>query len=587
MKFDDQFVEHVRNSVSIIDLVGGYIRLKKSGKDYSALCPFHQEKTPSFLVSEAKQIFKCFGCGAGGDVFKFVSLIENLSFPEAIRHLAERNGIALPAGRREHTAEAEDRRALLRLMEITCGFFQDCLRQQAPAGEAGHYLEARKINQDTAQLFGLGFAPGGNQLLNFLKKEGHSLADATQCGLLVENERGQLYDRFRNRLMFPIRDLSGRTIAFGGRILGEGVPKYLNSPETPLYHKSNQLYGLDVTRDAIRRADFAILVEGYFDLVVPFQAGYRNIVASLGTSLTVNQIRLLGRYTRNVAINFDPDNAGLSAAARSVELFLEQGFRVNVVCLPAGEDPDSFIRTQGEAAYGERLKSSRAYLDFLLDQLLRKHSNPSSPKAKQETVSGILPYLLKVTNRIERSEYVSLIAARLNLDEALLRSELRKIAPGKHGRRPELASLVKREISQAESNLLAAILDPEFRPAVLSQLEPDMVEGLIIQPIFEKVFELEQQNREISIINLQTVLSGSEDIHLLESVVLGPSQLPLSPEIVVSSIRALRKKQFERICRQIQDQIRIEEKQGAAKGIIAELVTRKEALRKKIELDLL
>jgi DNA primase len=586
MKFDEQFVEHVRNSVDIIDLVGGYVRLKKSGKDYSALCPFHQEKTPSFLVSESKQIFKCFGCGAGGDAFKFVSLIENLSFPEAIRHLAERNGIPLPDNRSEKNPESGDRQVLLKLMEVTCRFFQDCLSRQPQAAEAIQYLEARGIEEDTVRRFGLGFAPAGNQLLAFLKKA-HSLEDAARCGLLIQNERGQLYDRFRSRLMFPIRDLSGKTIAFGGRILGEGVPKYLNSPETPLYHKGNQLFGLDVSKDAIRRADFAILVEGYFDLVVPYQAGYPNIVASLGTSLTTNQIRLLGRYTRNVAINFDPDTAGVSAAARSIELFLEQGFRVNVVQLPAGEDPDSFIRNQGSTAYGERLKTSRSYLDFLLDQLLQKHNNPSTPKAKQETVSGILPYLLKVTNRIERSEYVAVIAARLNLDEALLRSELRKVAQGKRERMPEFTSLVKRDISQAENVLLAALLDPQFRPDVLKELEPDMIEGLATQLIFEKVFALQQQNCEISIINLQKVLSGSEEVHILESVALGPSQFPLSSEVVVNSIRALRKKQFERVCRQIQDQIRTFEKQGAAKGIIAELVTRKEELRKKIELDLL
>jgi DNA primase len=583
MKFDDRFIEHVRNSVSIIDLVGGYVRLKKSGKDYAALCPFHQEKTPSFLVSESKQIFKCFGCGAGGDVFKFISLIENLSFPDAIRHLAERNGIPLPDARSEPASESGDRQTLLKMMEVTCQFFRDCLCR-APA--VADYLKNRGISQETAELFGLGYAPGGNQLLAFLKK-GHSLEEATRCGLLAQNERGQLYDRFRDRLMFPIRDLSGRTIAFGGRMLGQGVPKYLNSPETPLYHKGNLLFGLDVSKEAIRRSDFAILVEGYFDLIVPYQAGYRNIVASLGTSLTANQVRLLGRYTRNVVINFDPDNAGVSAAARSVELFLQQGFRVNVVQLPEGEDPDSFIRHQGQAAYGQELKTSRAYLDFLLDELLKKHSNPSSPKAKQETVSGILPYLLKVTNRIERSEYVSAIAARLNLDEALLRSELRKFAPGKQETRRELGSLVKRGISQAESSLLAALLDPGFQSAVLSQLEPDMVEGLPTQPIFEKVFELKQQNREISIINLQKVLSGSEEVHLLESVALGPSQCPLSSEVVVNCIRALRRKQFERICREIQDQIRTEEKQGAAREKIAELVTRKEELRKKIELDLL
>ncbi|MEJ2082740.1 MAG: DNA primase, partial [Acidobacteriota bacterium] len=273
MKFDTSFIERVRMSVNIVDLVGGYVRLRKQGQNHSALCPFHQEKTPSFSVSESRQIFKCFGCGVGGDVFAFVQQIEHLTFPEAVTFLAERSGIPLPANPAESSGENVERMRLLEIMRLADEFY----REQLPrSSDAQDYLARRKITSETISRFGLGFAPPGSQIRDHLSSHGFSLAELEKCGLVARGEGGSCYDKFRSRVTFPIQNLGGQTIAFGGRILGDGVPKYLNSPETPLYSKGRNLYGLLAAREAIRRSGFAILVEGYFDCVVPSQCGVAN-----------------------------------------------------------------------------------------------------------------------------------------------------------------------------------------------------------------------------------------------------------------------------------------------------------------------
>ena len=586
MKFDDSFIDLVRSHSTIVHLVGGYVRLKKSGKDYSALCPFHTEKTPSFLVSESKQIFKCFGCGAGGDVFQFIMLMENCSFPESVRHLAEQSGVPLPQQVSETNSRGEDRSRLLKIMEIATEFFQECLRSLSGRNSALAYLRQRQIDDAVIDRFQLGFAAPGNQLASLFESKGFTPDELLACGLLKRADSGQPYDKFRNRVMFPIRDLFGRTIAFGGRILGEGVPKYLNSPETILYNKSKNLYGLDVTREEIRQRDFAILVEGYFDCIVPFQFGLRNVVASLGTSLTENQVRVLGRYTRKVLVNYDPDSAGVAATMRSIDLFLEQGTYVNIVSLPRGQDPDTFIRREGVAAYQEKIKSSQPYLDFVLSRFIEEQRHPSSPKGKQEIVSQILPYLVKLSNKIERAEYVSRIASRLWVDEDLIWSEIRKMARHREPSAQIRLSAVPAEATPAEKTLLAALLESEDANRVLDLLDSDLFEGLQTQAIFEKAFQLQQQNEAISIIKLRNLLDQGEDLNLIERAALRSLKPPLSEEIIRSSVSALRRKQYERISRQIQEEIKREENQGDETAKMGELLRKKEDIRRKIELDL-
>ena len=462
MRFDDTFIDQVRNGISIVDLVGGYVRLQKKGKDYGALCPFHSEKTPSFTVSEAKQIFYCFGCGTGGDVFKFIMLMENLTFPESIHQLAESQGIPLPQSTKKSEAESVRRQRLLKILEMATHFF--CQRLEGK-NAALAYLKDRQITQETIHQFSIGYAPAGQHLLQELTGQGFDVEEVLACGLIKEGNSGQYYDKFRNRIMFPIHDLSGKTIAFGGRMLGDGIPKYLNSPETALYSKSRNLYPLDMTRNEIRKRDFAIIVEGYFDCIIPFRFGIRNVVASLGTSLTESQVKVLGRYTRNVVTNYDPDSAGTAATLRSIDLFLEQGFRVNVLQLPTGEDPDVFLRKQGTEAYREKLKSSQSYLDFVLSQVMSQQRDSFSPKGKQEVISQILPYLVKIPNAIERAEYVARIASRLQLDESLILLEMRKM-PARKRETPRFDySVPVEQGTRAENILLIAMLEENGLPA--------------------------------------------------------------------------------------------------------------------------
>lgn len=585
MRFEGHFLETVRQGVNILDLVGSYLQLRKGGRNHQALCPFHHEKSPSFMVSEAKQIFKCFGCGEGGDVFKFVMLIENLSFPEAVEFLAERYGIPLPRQDRSGRQESERRNRLLAAMETADRFFQSCLRSRRSDPDPLAYLQARRIDEKTVGEFGLGFAPPGNQLLSRLQKEGFSLEELETCGLLGRSAGGQFYDKFRNRVMFPIRDLNGRTIAFGGRILDQGMPKYLNSPDTPLYHKGKHLYGLGPAREAIRKHDFAILVEGYFDCIVPFQFGFRNAVASLGTALTESQVRLLGRYTRNVIVNFDPDSAGIAAAGRSIDLFLKEGFQVHVVSLPPGQDPDSFLRSEGRDAYLEKIRSSAPFLDFMLNHFMAQQKAPSSPRAKQEVVAQILPYLAKVPNRIERSEQLARIAARLHLDERLVRGEMRKmVRPG--GKQESLPKISPASLTEAEKHLLAGVFDSQQADLIFPLLHQELLEGLTGWPIFEKILRLRKRREEISVLNVRDQLDDQRDVDALDEIALNPSGCPLSPDILKASIQALHEIQVGRLSRQIQEEIQKVEASGMDSGCLDELLRKKEKIRKQMEWNL-
>ena len=580
MQFTDVFIDQVRSNVSIVDLIGGYVGLKKSGKDYAALCPFHQEKTPSFMISESKQIFKCFGCGVGGDVFKFVMLIENLGFPESIQYLAERHGIPIPQSSHSDKGDKQPAR-LASVMEIAAQFFQQALRENQAALD---YLSKRQIDKATIQQFGIGYAPPGRRLLDLLKEQGTSEQEAIACGLVKEDDSGQHYDKFRNRIMFPIHNFSGKTIAFGGRVLGDGVPKYLNSPDTVLYKKSKSLYPASITRDEIRRRDFAILVEGYFDCVVPFQFGVRNIVASLGTSLTQDQVKILGRYTRNVVVNYDPDSAGNAAAMRSLDLFLAAGFRVNVLQLPGDADPDTFIRNEGKQVYLEKVKSSQPYLEFALSRFMDNQRDPFGPKGKQEIVSQILPYLSKIPNKVERAEYVSRVAARLRIDENLILLEIRKMPGYISSSTPEVKfpSLLD-QITPAESVILTALLDEEWTTEVFHQLDPVLFEGLRSKEIFEMAFRLSQEQEKIELIRLRDMVTDEDDRSLLESVALSPPNSPISKEVIESSVLALRKKQYRNLSRQIQEKIKIAEEENAQSSRINELLVEKEEIHRKIK----
>ena len=581
MWFEEEFVELVRSSVSLLDVAGGYVALKKRGVNHIGLCPFHREKTPSFNVNEGRQIFKCFGCGEGGDVFSFISRIEGLDFAESVEWAAQRAGLPLPSGG-PSAQETSRRRKFLELMAWADRCFRNQLENSPSSLE---YLKRRGINAETIEAFGLGFARPGNCLLRELDKEGLSRRDALICGLVKEGKGGELYDNFRDRVVFPIRDLTGATIAFGGRVLGDGIPKYLNSPDTPLYKKSKNLYGLWLSRDSIRRTDFAILVEGYFDCIVPYQFGFTNVVASLGTSLTHDQARMIRRYSARVVINYDADRAGIAASMRAVETLIKEDFMINVLQLPAEIDPDTFLRDEGSEAYANRLRESQKALDFILSRLLSDQKDLNSPRAKRAIVDGILPFLLTIPDKIERSEQISRIASRIQLEPDLLIQEMRRVSSRTRNQSLSLNPPALMRPTPSELNLLTVALDPE-RQAFLDEIELDLLRGLVTEPIFVEIAELRKRNSEISILYLRDRLQDPALKDMLESVAIRTAQIEISGEDVRASIQALRKKQIERQIQQIQEQIqRAESAEGDCENL-SDLLIKKAELRRQLELDL-
>jgi DNA primase len=526
MRIQRGFSEELRNQADIVRIVSDYVSLKKKGRDWAACCPFHNEKTPSFYVSPVKQIFKCFGCSKGGSVFDFVMEIEGCSFPEAIRIVADKTGVTVPVetGDARESEERESLRAeLIRFNQWAAEFFEQNMTETAEGRRALDYLYGRGVSEETRKTFRLGYAPNSYDAMSgYLRSRGASKSQIELSGLVTLKEAGGFYDRFRGRLMFPIHDTQGRIIAFGGRILGDGEPKYLNSPETALYTKGMHLFGLNHARDAIRQRGYAILVEGYMDFLIPFQSGVRHIVASLGTALTENQARLLARYARRIVVNFDPDSAGQAATKRSLELLLTEAFRVNVLTLPDNLDPDEYIRAHGPEGYLKLLKGSQPFLDYVVDQAI-KSNDQSRPAGKVETINAILPYLRLVKDKIERAEHFGRIADRLKIDSSLIREEFKKATEIRSERVSERAIKATLIVKPAERKLLEILINQgAVRRLMMFQMREEDYEGLRTAQLFRLIFDFERNGVEASYHDLCRALED-EDLtrDLLPSLMIG------------------------------------------------------------------
>ena len=427
MRIPDEKIDEVRSSSDIVEVIAGYVPLKKRGKNYTARCPFHQEKTPSFSVSSEKQMYHCFGCGAGGNVFTFLMQHDKLSFVEAVRMLADRAGIALPADNPAAQAQATEHEALYQACRNAGLFFHETL-VHAPEGKTGMaYFRERGFTDETVKKFGLGYSlPGWDGLMKHAEREGLSITVLERAGLVLKREEGSgYYDRFRGRAMFPIFSPSGKVIAFGARKLREDDPlaKYINSPETPIYNKSRTLYGLSHAKDTIREKDAVILVEGYADLITVAQAGIRNIVASSGTALTQEQIRLVDRYTKNIVLVYDADSAGSKATLRGVDLVIEEGLDVRIAELPEGEDPDSFVRKHGGEAFQDLVDRSESFLDFKANYFL-KLGMLASAEGKVRAIRSIVATIARMKDELRRTVYIKTLAEKYNLQETVLFREL-------------------------------------------------------------------------------------------------------------------------------------------------------------------
>jgi len=581
--FPQSFVEDVKAQTDIVALITDVTPLKKAGASWKGLCPFHTERTPSFTVNGDKGFFKCFGCDAKGDVFKFVELHQKLSFPEAVRYLAQRAGMTVPEseGSTDDRAEAREREALIALHEDALAFFREQL--QTPAGgRARRELESRVLAPETIATFRYGYAPaaGRDTLNGRFASKGIGKDLQIRSGLVMERDDGRLVDRFRNRLMIPIARDTGAVVAFGGRALDEGqVPKYLNSPETPIYTKSRMLYGLDVTRTAVREQDYCVLVEGYFDFAQVWQAGIKNVAAICGTALTAQQVRQLKRFTSKVILNLDPDTAGQAAAARSSQVLVPEGFDLKVALLPAGGDPDSFIRKSGKDAFRERLRGSQPYLEFLLDQAA-KGLNLNRPEDQRKLISSMWPTVLAIPDAVTLDQFIDRLTHKARLSESL-RNELREAVKKKKSTPPSVRTVAMADnVGLAEKGLLWTLVHhPVEGLAAVAQLEPDDMDGLVAEPIFRMARSLAEMPPEMLPALLRERLSEGERQHLESAAAEGQPA-----GTVAGCLTTLRHERIGRDLAAVRDEIvRAEEQLSPSDPLLSKLMARRVELKRLLD----
>jgi DNA primase len=634
MTDSNDFKEIVKQQADIVRIVGDYVKLKKAGtQNYSGLCPFHNEKTPSFSVHATRQFYHCFGCGVSGDVFSFVQKVENITFPEAVRTVAQKLGIALPKITYSSPAEAKEARlrtVLLDVHERACTLFQEYLRRPEGA-HAREYLAGRGLNEEVIKTFRIGFAPDSGFILrdrlkgefdeDVLRESGvfswKAEAGRQTSDLKPQQDRPQpsevspqptssesrgpasdgrgpvFYSKFRNRVMFPITNEAGRVIAFTGRTLStdeKAGPKYLNSPETPIYSKSRQLFNLDQSKEAIRKLDYAILVEGQMDCISVFAAGFHNVIASSGTAFTELQARLLGRFTKNVVVNFDPDTAGAKAAERTLGLLVEEEFQVKVLTLESGFDPDLFIRRKGKNAYAEALKSCQKYFDYLIERA-RAQFPVRSPEGKVKAVNYLLPHIQRVPSRIVRDELAREMAQKLGIDSAVLRQELKHAATTRSAVR--LKAPAELQVTDAERILIRALASATEMQTMEEHVSARDGAEEEFDPARQAQFVLKSEllHHGVAAESLIEVLLRSETIHVTElplpesdrsllASILMKDDEELSAERLEGAVRALRRIQLRRKLERVQRELQVTRGQGA--GQVQALLEEKMRLKRAL-----
>ena len=528
MRYPQTFIDDLKRQADIVRVIQDYVQLKKKGANWMACCPFHKEKTPSFSVSPAKEIFYCFGCHKGGSVFNFVMEMERVSFPEAIKLVAEKSGVPLPKLIDDSRFEAKRHEAddVIQLNKWALEWWEQQLESSGEARIARDYLLRREITDETRKTFRLGYAPDSWDALSIhLRQKGASQEQIDRSGLVAKKEEtGRTYDRFRGRLIFPVMDMQGKPIAFGGRTLKDEDAKYINSPETAAYVKGRNLFGLSLTRDEIRRNGFAILVEGFLDLIVPYQFGIHNVVASLGTALTPEQAKLVSRFARKVVVNYDGDNAGVQAAKKAIEILLAEDLEVKILVLPDNSDPDEFIRKSGAGEYQRLRGEAQPHIQFVIDQAVRdrKLSNPAD---KEAAIDEVLPYIRAVRSRIQKREYFDIAMDSLRIGDAAMRRELWHSIRGggggvtRAGQTPARPAPVKPTV--AEAKLLQLLLgDEELRRTVLAKLEPADYDDLATAPIFRALVEGAREGVTIDFDFLTKKTEGDATSELLPGLLM-------------------------------------------------------------------
>ena len=577
MRYPDNFVDDLKRQADIVRIIQDYVQLKKKGANWMACCPFHKEKTPSFSVSPSKGIFYCFGCHKGGDVFNFVKEVEGLDFGEAIKVVADKIGMPLPkmVDDERFAVKRQESDEVIQLNNWALEWWAQQLETSGEAQIARDYLDRREITEETKKTFRLGYSPDSwDALTSYLRHKGATQPQIERSGLVVKRDDGKTYDRFRGRLMFPVFDAQGRPIAFGGRTLKDEDAKYINSPETAAYVKGRNLYGLNLTRDEIRRAEFAILVEGFLDLIVPYQFGIRNVAASLGTALTADQVKLLSRFARKVVVNYDGDRAGVQAAKKSIEILLAEDIEVKVLVLPENSDPDEFIRKFGAAEYLQRRAKAQPHIQFVIENALRDRSL-HRPAEKAEAVEEVLPYIRAVQSRIQKREYFDMAMDGLQINDVSLRRELwhslrtRNDAAGSARQKVLRRSGVNVKPTVAEQQLLELLLENEsLRREVLPSLPKSDYEELITASIFTALVEIDAAGGQPDLDSLLEKTEGDIEMQQLLPMLLMGGVRPEDEKdadmrlAFQKCLDALRLVNIDRRIRELSAEIAIAEREG-------------------------
>ncbi|HZV46659.1 MAG TPA: DNA primase [Thermodesulfovibrionales bacterium] len=510
-------LEEIKSHVDIVEFISDYVALKKSGQNYKGLCPFHSEKTPSFMVSQTKQIFHCFGCAAGGDVVSFLMKHDNLPFGEALHYLAKKSGLKITDSAFDKNFSAK-RQKILQVNEEAMKFYMRALRQ---SNTAMAYLKQRGISEDALTAFSIGYAPDQRNTLSLhLKKMGHSDSILMNAGLAVADGKG-CRDWFRGRILFPICNMRNDIVAFGGRVMDNALPKYINSPETEIFKKSETLYAINLSKDEIRKKGYALIVEGYLDAIMCHQHGFKNTVAPLGTALTSRHVHKLKSLTNMVVLVFDSDDAGVSAARRSLSILCETDIRAKVLLLPPGEDPDSFLRKTGSEPFSKSLSSAQSMIEFLL----------SSAKGERiEVVREALVMIASMKDLLQADELVRELVDRSKINEAVLRSELEKMRQKAHAHKREKPQHAAAPFNREELLLLSALLSfPEKSHSVLSQLTLEDIRDETIRSLLRKI------NKHGDTVTIPLLLNDADDAErtLITGLSLNPG---FDPEHVDKNI---------------------------------------------------
>jgi len=582
----EEKVSEIRDRSSILEVVSDYVALKKTGKNYKGLCPFHSEKTPSFMVNEEKQIFHCFGCGEGGDVFTFLMKVGHFSFPQAVEELAKRYGVKLPTRELSVTQKKEmaKREVLFQINQIASEYFHDLLTKRREGEEGRRYLSQRGISPEFIAEHRLGYSiDRWDGLVQHLQEKKVSLELAWELGLIFPKKREGWYDAFRGRILFPIFDLHQRVVGFGGRVIREGQPKYLNSPESSIYHKGEVLYGLHVAKRYVIEKDCVIIVEGYFDLLTLHQYGLKHSVATLGTALTTQHIRTLKRYTKNLITIFDADQAGIQATLRSLPLFLEEEVVGKTIALPQGEDPDGFLRKGNLEDFWKRAERAVPLIDFFFERLM-KTTDVKSIDGKVRVAKEGVALLGKIPDKIRRDFYTKVLAEKLDVKESFLYEMLRSSPkePSKAGEDLRKSSLEKTFPKAEEMVVRLMIHHPEVIPTISKEGILKEFESPILQKIAEALEDLYQRKGRLDLpevlANVEEDLKGKLcELAFQESELEGGDRR----KILQDCIQKIREKGLKKEKGELLKRIKEAEKQQEEKRLVPLLEERQELAKRE------